>query len=254
MIEFVLRPIGHALAFPLVQFFLIAALAFLCRFLLHRIALSRYLFGLAFFWLLLWSQPIPSQLLLQSLERRFDTIKVTDPRWQHADMIAVLACGQYPDDSLPVVSQWPRCSMQRLLHGARMYQHSPRPVLVTGGMILDSPKPFAEHAKQLLIELGVDEKDIVVIPEGENTHQEARAIKALVGNRQLALVTSASHMPRAVRYFDNYSIATIAVPVDHSGTSDIDYKLTVPNAASLQRTHKAFREYLGLAYQYWELQ
>ncbi len=241
------------MAFPLVQFLLISLLAVVVSAVFKRKTLSTALFGLAFFWLLLWSQAVPSQLLLNTLEHRYPTVKATESGWQEAEIISVLACGQYPDASLPVVSQWPRCSMQRLLHTARMYQHSPRPVIVSGGMILESPKPFAEHAKELLIELGVKDEDIIVIPEGENTHQEVRAIKAVVGERKVALVTSASHMSRAANYFNHYHIDTIAVPVDHSGMPDINYKLTLPSAASLQRTHKAFREYLGLTYQYWEL-
>ena len=253
MIDSFLRPIGHALAFPLVQFFLLILVAVLVGSWLKHKCLARCLTVFAFSWLLLWSQSVPSQLLLHSLEYRFAPVSVDDPRWQKADYISVLACGNYPDVSLPLVSRWPRCSMQRLLQGAQMYRHSPRPVIVSGGMILESDKPFAEHAKQLLIALGVRENDIILVPQGETTRQEAAALKAIIGTKVVALVTSASHMQRAVNYFNNYQIETIPVPVDHSGMSAINYRVTVPSSKNLQKAHEAFREYLGLIYQYFEL-
>lgn len=253
MIDYVLRPLGHALAFPLVQFFLLILVAVLVGVWLKRRRLSRYLMVAAFGWLMLWSQSVPSQLLLHSLEYRFAMLSADDARWQKAKYISVLACGNYPDASLPMVSQWPRCSMQRLLHAAQMYRHSPRTIIVSGGMILESDRPFAEHAKALLIELGVQAKDILVVPEGETTHQEAAALKRIVGTEHVALVTSASHMQRAVNYFNNYQIDVIPVPVDHSGMPEINYQFTVPSSKNLQKAHKAFREYLGLIYQNFEL-
>lgn len=253
MIDFILRPLGHALAFPLVQFFLLILIAVLLGSWFKHKRLARCVTGGAFGWLLLWSQSVPSQLLLHSLEYRFDMLSADDPRWQEADYISVLACGNYPDTSLPLVSQWPRCSMQRLLHGAQMYKHSPRPVIVSGGMILESDKPFAEHAKALLEALGVRSSDIIVVGEGETTRQEAAALQRVIGHKQVALVTSASHMQRAVNYFDSYQMDVIPIPVDHSGIPEISYKLTVPTSKNLQKAHKAFREYLGLLYQSIEL-
>ncbi|WP_189406188.1 YdcF family protein [Alteromonas halophila] len=221
--------------------------------LFQRKRLATSVVTFAFIWLFTWSQSVPSQLLLHSLEYRFDIIDVNDPRWQQADYISVLACGHYPDETLPQVSRWPRCSMQRLLQGVRMYQISSRPVIVSGGMILESEQPFAVQAKALLMELGVNEADIIVVPHGENTHQEAKAIRAVVDDKRVALVTSASHMQRAVNYFNSQQIEIIPVPVDHSGLPEISYKLTVPSSKNLQKAYNAFREYLGLIYQHIEL-
>ncbi|MEW9798965.1 YdcF family protein [Alteromonas sp. CYL-A6] len=252
MIDYVLRPIAHALISPLVQSLLLGLLAWLLWRRNDKRTAAKWVAGMAVFWGLVWSQSIASLVLLNTLEQQYPAVKADSMQWRQSQAIAVLGCTAYPDVTLPEISQWPRCSMQRLLQAALMYQHHRTPIIVTGGMILESPNSYAEHARTLLLHLGVDEEDIHVIGQGENTHQEARAIYA-GGWRNIALVTSASHMPRAVNYFRHYGINVIPVPVDHSGPSGIRWKVHVPSARQLDNAAKAFREYVGLAYQAIEL-
>lgn len=192
----------------------------------------------------------PSSLLIKSLEDKYVVIPLESSEWRSTEAIVVLACNYYEDDTLPFVSRWPNCSMQRNLHAALMYRKQPMPIFLAGDILGKADKyPQASHNKYFLEQLGVNSADIFIIPSGINTETEVEALASTLSGRYISLVTSASHLPRAVFYFEEKNIQVLPIPVEHFNRVGVQPFFDLPNATSLYRSERAIHEYLGIIYQ-----
>jgi uncharacterized SAM-binding protein YcdF (DUF218 family) len=201
-------------------------------------------------WFFLCSMTYPSVVLIKPLEDQYPVISVESNEWREAQAIVVLACNYFEDDELPFVSRWPNCSLQRNLHAALMYQTHPLPIYLAGDILGHNDLVAqAMHNKQFFEKLGIPSHDIVTISKGNNTETEVSALVSILNGKKIALVTSASHLPRSVTYFSNLGIDVIPVPVEHFSRRKIELSLGIPNALSLYRSERAIHEYLGLIYQ-----
>ena len=96
--------------------------------------------------------------------------------------------------------------------------------------------------------MGVDQNDIILEIESRDTKDEARLIKPLVEDAPFVLVTSASHMPRAMALFRKAGMSPIAVPTDHliKNPYGISFDNLFPRSYHLQKSERAVYEALGL--------
>jgi uncharacterized SAM-binding protein YcdF (DUF218 family) len=203
-------------------------------------------------WLLLCSMTYPSVLLIKNLEDKYPVVSLQSDAWKKTDAIVVLACNYFEDDDLPFVSRWPNCSLQRNLHAALMYKIHPMPIYLAGGVLGKKDKfSQASHNKAFFELMGVDGADVFITPKGFNTETEVAELASLLKDKQISLVTSASHLPRAVRYFEEHNIKVLPIPVEHLSRRKIEPMINLPNATSLYRSERALHEYLGLIYQHY---
>jgi uncharacterized SAM-binding protein YcdF (DUF218 family) len=201
-------------------------------------------------WLLLCSMTYPSVLLINSLEYKYPVVFLGSQEWKKTDAIVVMACYHFEDEALPFVSRWPNCSLQRNLHAAMMYQAHPLPIYLAAGVLGKKNKyPIAQHNQSFFQKMGVDNTDIFTSPNGFNTETEIQALSPSLQGKSISLVTSASHLPRAVRYFEDLGIEVLPIPVEHLSHKQIEPMIDLPNALSLYRSERAIHEYLGLIYQ-----
>jgi uncharacterized SAM-binding protein YcdF (DUF218 family) len=244
----VIKELAHILTSPVNQTIFAILMAWLLSFKLKpfRKHLKKINF-FALFWLYLCSQPFFSYLLMQPIESKFPPVKASDLRWQPSDAIWVLACNHYYNEELPDVSRWNECSLQRLVHAFMMYEVKPTQIILTGGDFShEGGYSYAEQASLFLINLGVKKSDIVSIPVGTNTQEELNALEAIVTERKLAIVSSASHglrISKLMKDFPQYDF--IFIPVDHQNTVKPTYILGMPKIDSLERSRRAIYTYFA---------
>ncbi|WP_158769105.1 YdcF family protein [Paraglaciecola sp. L1A13] len=246
-----LQSLANSLSSPLVHGpLLYAILQLFSRLPIQGSRVFKWLSYIPLLWLGFCSLIYPSVMLIKPLEDQYPTITLSSPLWQKADGIVVLACNHFDDDALPFVSKWPQCSLQRNLHAALMYKKKPLPIYLAAGIInhLDA-KSQAQYNKEFLITLGVKAKDIHIFPQGHDTESEVDALAPHLLNKYIALVSSASHLPRAVEYFRLHNISVLPIPVEHLSRKNVSFVLGLPNGLSLYRSERAIHEYLGLIYQ-----
>lgn len=209
-----------------------------------------YLSIVPLLWLLICSMTYPSVLLIKHLEGKYPVIPLESTEWRKKEAIVVLACNYFEDDKLPFVSRWPNCSLQRNLHAALMYREHPMPIFLAGDVLGRNDKESqANHNKYFFEKMGVDSADIFIVPQGRNTETEVSALVSILDGKSISLVTSASHLPRAVFYFEEKNIQVLPIPVEHFSRIKVMPVVGLPNAASLYRSERAIHEYLGLIYQ-----
>lgn len=118
------------------------------------------------------------------------------------------------------------------------------------GLLLPGDAREAEMVRMSLKSIGVDEKRVTLEGNSRNTEENARFTRALInpqpGERWL-LVTSASHMPRAIGCFRKAGIPVTAYPVDFQTAGPDELNVWNARAAiGLDMLDTAAREWVGL--------
>ena len=207
------------------------------------------------------SMPVVSDALLRQLEDQ--AAALTPKNIPQADAVLVLGGGirPAPTNSLGVeVNE----AGDRLLCGVRLWKQGTAPVLITSGARVsfqpnDSIAPEAVLSQQLAQELGVPASAVLLNDQARTTAEEAQRINQLAaeqGWKQLILVTSAFHMPRALASFRHQSdLEIIPVACDYRlepQTKDQPFSSqellinVMPNSDSLKRTTQVLKEHLGM--------
>ncbi|MDR9433669.1 MAG: ElyC/SanA/YdcF family protein [Spiribacter sp.] len=192
--------------------------------------------------------------LISPLESRTPALPTNVPA------IIVLGGGGVNAPSLPLTAQLSSSSVTRLTEGIRLWRQRPDALLITSGA-LSRGRSQAAIAADLAKQLGVPAAQIKMLPTARNTEDEARAYRALhrdevtsadatpdtIDTARPILVTSASHMPRALAAFRKMGIDPIPAPTAYRATPryfDLPSDFA-PSATDLQTTEAAWHEYLG---------
>ncbi|RXJ98733.1 hypothetical protein CRU98_08180 [Arcobacter sp. CECT 8986] len=189
-------------------------------------------------------EPVVNRLLTP-LESSYKALKVipTDVKY-----IVVLGSGHTSNEQLSITSQLSQVALNRFLEGYRIYKNLPESKLIFSGYEGPDKTPHALMQKKLALELKVKDKDIITISKPKDTTQEAVAIKNLLHDEKFILVTSASHMKRAMKIFKKLRLNAIAAPTNHLAKNEGRYFSRL-SAYNLYKSKVAFHEYLGL---WWE--
>jgi len=191
--------------------------------------------------------------LIRSLENDHPPLSVEQT--PDADVIVVLGGGL----GLPIP---PRLhpdlgpSADRLLHGFRLYRAGKAPrILLTGGNVFPEPGLESEsvYARELLETWGVPASAVELETESRNTIENARYSARILKKRgwdDVLLVTSATHMHRALLAFRSAGIDAVPAPTDFIAVDSHRPEILglVPNAGALSGTTHALHEYLGRLY------
>jgi uncharacterized SAM-binding protein YcdF (DUF218 family) len=169
--------------------------------------------------------------------------------------IVILGGYHVNDHSLPATSQLATYSLQRLIEGIRILKLHPEAQLITSGGAFNNELSNAQTMKLAAISLGVPESKILTENFPKDTEEEAQLIAPRIQGTHSVLVTNADHMPRAIKYFNQYGAYPVAAPVDTWIKNDNkakgwDYYL--PSARKLQQTTIAWYEILGRTAQWFK--
>ncbi len=189
------------------------------------------------------SYPPLANFLVTPLESYYTKF---DPQ-QHSEIkyIHVLGNGHNTDETQPISSHLNDAGTKRVLEGVLLYKSLPSAKLVFTGYAGRTKISNAQMNAQLALVLGVKQEDIIISPKPEDTQEEALFMKSVVENEAFALVTSATHMPRAMMLFESLNMHPIAAPTDFKST-DENLFLKLPSAYYLYISQVALHEYLGI--------
>jgi uncharacterized SAM-binding protein YcdF (DUF218 family) len=231
-------------------------------------SLARLLLGLLLLWLtgrqragkrlatlgtlllLLLGYGAVSGRLLATLERRHAPVADVSASAGRVRWVVVLGGGSSADESLPAGKRLSEASLARLVEGIRLQRQLPGSRLLVSGGAVFGPGSDAETMRALAVELGVDPSALDLDAVSPDTETQAEIVRGRLGAEEFYLVTSASHMPRALALFRKVGTNPIPAPTHFLTQSDrsISPSDFLPNSGSLRRAETATYEYLGLAW------
>ncbi len=179
-----------------------------------------------------------------------------------AQVIVLLGGGTEP-------ANYPRSMVEvsgagdRVLYAAQLYREGKADyILVTGGTIdwMPGAASSARDMGELLAWLGVPDEALWLEEESRNTYENAvfsARILQQKGIQRILLVTSALHMPRALRLFQAQGLEVVPLPADYTVTQanwqrlwqgDLRAQILalLPAVENLVLTTRVMKEYIGI--------
>lgn len=213
-------------------------------YLLYKQRLQKALkfFLLGFVSLSLFSYPPVANFLVSNLEDRYPKYHYTE-KFKY---IHVLGNAHTTDPTQPISSQISDAGTKRVLEGVILHKQLGGSKIIFTGYAGRTDTPNAIMNARVAKALGVEQNATIVNPEPEDTQAEAEFTKNIVGDKPFLLVTSASHMPRAMMLFETLGMHPVAAPTAFYKEQYIFLK--APSAKALEISTIAIHEYMGMIY------
>ncbi|WLQ12561.1 ElyC/SanA/YdcF family protein [Hahella aquimaris] len=229
-----------AMPLPLALLLSFIALMMLIRGRRRKLALG--MLGVVWLGLLTISTPWFADKVMEPLESQYPPYAGQEVRY-----VVVLGGYHESDPSLPITSYIEGDAIYRIIEGVRVALLNPEARLLVSGYARTDPLSNAEAYARLAESLGFPRERIDLQEDPRDTHEEALAAQARMGDQPFALVTSAYHMPRAMQLFEGVGLHPVPAPTGHTikHHRELDWRRFRPALGGLAATQKAWHEYLG---------
>lgn len=216
-----------------------------------KLALACTIIAASLLLLLSW-QPVANQLLLPFEQQysRFDS-------QQKVDFVVVLGNCHYNNQHIPPQAQLCGTALYRLMEGLRILRQQPNAKIIFTGYAGQQTKSHAETMRQIALSMDIDGEQILTFPQAQDTEQEARAViekmKLLANDSiDLALVTSASHVPRAMMLFTSQAKQLAGkiniYPAPAFFAADVNSTSLKIETPALRKSERALYEFSGTSW------
>ena len=198
--------------------------------------------------LLLSLQPVADRLLRP--------IESTYPTWnnsQKVDYIVVLGGGYTWNPQWAPSSNLINNSLPRLNEGIRLWRENPGSKLIfTGVVAKTNTVSTAEVGDRVAQSLGVPREQIITLDLPKDTEEEAAAVKQAIGDAPFLLVTSASHLPRAMIFFQQEGLNPLPAPANQLAIDSPlnPWERAIPSPVWLMHSDRVGYETLGRIWQW----
>lgn len=207
----------------------------------NKKSFAKLFLSVSFLFLLLFSYEPFSNILVEALENQHQKYDYK----HNIKYIHVLGSGHNADKSQPLSSNIGSVGVKRVLEGVIIHKNTAGSKLIFTGYEGDTNVSNAQMNANLAIALGVKKEDIIIGAEPKDTLEEALFAKSILGNEAFVLVTSATHMPRAMKLFKSLGLNPIAAPTAFYKKEFSSY-LKKPDISSLEYSNMAIHEYIGI--------
>ena len=200
--------------------------------------------------LIILSLPIVSGQLIKFLEQNYTPTNPSEI--VRAETVIVLSGMVKPIEHSNGVQHEFSDAVDRIFAGINLLKggKAQEIILTRGKLPWSIGIPEGEFLAEFVQSQGIDPNRILLTEIVQNTNDEAKAIsKMLPQNSEVILVTSAFHMPRAKKVFQNQNLKVVPFAVDfRSSTKKIDILDFLPQANAFKDSNFYFREIIGRAY------
>ncbi len=164
--------------------------------------------------------------------------------------VIVVLSGGVKSRELSLPSVFGDSTLFRLNEALKIYSlRKEKPKIIVSGT-----SPINEYSKEALfganfLELYGVPKDMVSFEVfSTDTFEHALELKKIIGNKEFLLITSAYHLPRAVRTFKKVGLSPIPLPTDYQVEGNYNLLDFLPQPKNLKKSNLAFHEYFGIIY------
>ena len=207
--------------------------------------------------LLAFSYPWLPRLALGHLEAQYPPVAVDGGRRAEdggQSFIMVLGEGFSADTKRPAGARFSDDGLKRIFEGVRLHRwltNSTLLVSVPGSTVTQDEKERV--LGELLLVFGLQTNAVKVCPGAWDTEDEIRWCKNVVGTNRVIIVSSASHLPRAMLLVRKIGLNAVAAPsgflADTVTHEPFSPDRLFPGSGNLYHSERAMYEYLGLVWE-----
>jgi len=231
---------------PVTYLFLLLLIA-LCFYRKPRVGKTCIIIALLLL-LVFGTYPVPDMMV-----RYLETKYATHAPLAQSDAVVVLSGMVYLFSSTPDSIEFNE-GVERIIAEISLIKKGyAETLIISGGSgdMYNQNKSEALLLKQFSIDFGIPEENILIDPSSRNTYENAVNTKTLMekhGISSIILVTSASHLPRAMGCFEKLGIHPVPYGVDYQSSPNPRYHLSdiIPDVGALRKTSYSIHEYVGI--------
>ena len=246
---FLLKKIISPFLMPVPAVLLLALMGLFCLWFTRRQKTGKVLVTMSILLLGFFSYGAVSDMLARPLEQEYAPIacfkSLKGVKW-----VVVLGGGSAVDKELPLSTYLSDASLVRLAEGVYIHKRLPgSKLIVTGRSGFEGITPVAEVMGDVAVEWGVEREDVVLEAEAKDTKDHPIYVKKIVEKDKFVLVTSATHMPRAMGLFRKHGMEPIPAPTDYmvmEREGGLTPGVFFPSAGALENAGRTVHEYLGI--------
>ncbi len=216
--------------------------------------LGRIMIGTGVGLLLLAANNPVSNFLIHSIEGQYDPVPELvagaplPPKLAACKYIVVLGGGHSGSKELPATIALSGAAGGRLTEGLRLSRALPEAKLIVTGAGAPGRPSHASVLARAAVSMGLPRERILTADTPRDTENEAIELKTMIGpDVPFALVTSASHMPRAMGLMRRQGLTPLACPTDFQSkpSEESSWRDWFFSLDALQRTTSAAYERIG---------
>lgn len=188
-----------------------------------------------------------SYQLARPLEQAYPPFEIS----QHPDIaaIVVLGNGHVSDPAVPERSWQNNVSLARTLEGVRLAQAYPEAELIFSGAVAGDPLSNAEVNARMAMSLGIPRARMTLFENNKDTHDEAVSLARHLQGKRVALVSSATHLPRAMALYRGQGLDAVPAPTDYTAKQSQEPQplyTYLPRGRYLMYSEAAIHEWIGV--------
>lgn len=209
---------------------------------------KKKLWWLVFAWAYLMSIPMPVNMAASWLENQYRPIADLDPYLGYP--VVLLPSGtKRMDAEEGWVNRLAESGWERLLVATDTARQVGGDLYITGGPATSRwREPMSVSIKGVIERMGIDIETIKLETAAVNTYQNLAFLKDQLIGQPFILVTSASHLPRAMAVADKLGLEAIPQPADYLVDSVISYRNLLPSSEALLHWRLVLHEVVGHVY------
>ena len=254
-IEFgMFKPLLTTLALPPVSLLLLAFLGLLLAARNKRGGIALACFALVLLWLL--SCHGAAVWLARNALPQFAPVAGAALKIARVQAVVVLGGGLLPEAPEYGEAQPNAQTAARLRYGLRLAKQSGLPIAFSGGLGWAADGQLGASEADAVVRMARDYSATLrwVESASRDTAENARLLAPMLrrdGITRIALVTHASHMPRAAAAFVRAGLIVTPAPTGYVLPEHRAVLEWLPSASGLQASHTVLREYVGLLAARW---
>lgn len=164
------------------------------------------------------------------------------------DAIAIPAAGTEKDFANDPFSKTTGTTTKRLVAGAAIYNVIKKPIIILGGKTNAKEPAESVTSANILIAMGIPSKNIVTEENSINTYENINELEKIankLGTKNIALVSSASHMPRIKMLLKNKNLNVTLIPTACNASNKVSTEDFIPSIRNMEINFVLLYELLG---------
>ena len=188
-----------------------------------------------------------SDFLISLLENQYQY--PTKEKIDSVDTLVVLS-GGVRNRNLLLPSALGNSTLFRLNESLKIYFYKEEKplIIVSGTSPIDRIEKESLFGAKFLESFNIPKEKILWEVISGNTFQHAREVKKIVKEKPFLLITSAYHLPRAMKTFQKAGLNPIALPTDYQYENFYTFLSFLPQAENLKKSNLAFHEFFGILF------
>lgn len=199
-------------------------------------------------WAYVMSIPVFASLAGSVLENQYRPIADLERYRGHA--VVLLSSGSKRlDPERGWVNQLANSGWERLLVATETARRIGGELVIAGGPSGTAGRePIAVTMRNVIEKMGIELDKVSVETASTNTYENLANLKDRLGDAPFILVTSASHLPRAMAVADKLELKAVPQPADYVSGEIVGIRSFLPSPKAILHWQVILHEWVGLLY------